>query len=806
MYKKICQNCYREYTGDVCPNCGYYPEPQSSVSDALQNGYLLGGRYSIVQLLDCNAVCFTYFALDTKMNTNVSVKEFFPEGVVKREADGSVSVVSRAYYDSFLAGKNDTLNEARNINHYVNNRNVALITDYFEFNNTAYVVSEYVEGMTLADYIYGKGGRITMDKARAIFIPIMDAAAEFHSSGIVHLNISPDSIIISNTGVVKLIDFSHSMISYACNTRSQNAVLKHGYAPCEMYSQNGRIGPYSDVYSLAAVLYSAVTGGVLPDATDRFEGEYIVYPSELGVDITPGEENALKTALNIDPSRRFGNMGFFKDEFMNTNARGNAFDNMNTPPANVPDKSVYEETPDTKSKKSFPKWIIPAAAGFAVLVVAGIIGVIMLTAANPAKDFKYSVNSDGVTIVKYIGTDDNVKVPSEIEGKPVDVIGKSSFTSSAVTDVELPDSVKKIGKSAFAGSSLKNIVLPDSLNEVGELAFDGSSIENITVPGSVKKIKFTAFKNCRELKSVTINSGVKEIGNEAFYDCDKLKDLKLPDSLECIGESAFSGCNEMTEVTIPNNVSTIKKYAFTSCEKLKVVKASGSRKSSKKGKVYISAFSSCKKLKKITLPKGIKEIAKGFIWFDKNIEVVKLPDGLTKIGASAFNSCKNLKQAKIPSSVKYIGKSAFSGCKKLQSINIPRKLKVIKGFAFSGCKSLKSIYIPSTVKKLERQAFYECSSVKKIHIASGKTIIKKFVFSGCKKVKSLVVPGKTKVIGRDAFFGLDGLKHVVIPKSVKSIKHGAFLSSKKLKRVLVSRKCKINKYAFAYDTKVRKIK
>lgn len=783
---------------------------------ALNNGFIVNGRYHIDSVTGQNILGYTYLARDVNTNEVVFLKEFFPEGVSKRENDSSAALISDNKSALFTGGKSDFLNEARALS-AVNNINIVNVKDVFECNNTAYYVTEYFEGISLKDYIINSGGKIAINQSRNIIYPLIDALGELHKNGIIHYNISPLNIYITNNGIVKLTDFSYSLINLASKERRLDSVISYGFSPKEMYSRNGQRGAFSDVYALAATLYSSVTGLMLPDAVDRFDGENISYPSDLGVEITPYEEAALKKALSINSPDRYPDMNSFKQELMNQNhipspksyqpAPGKY--SQPSPSMNTANNAYvnYTAPPSVQKKKGgFPKWIIPVVAVLVLAIAGGVIAGVIFLSPNPAKDFKYSINGTGVVIEKYIGNEDKAEIPSEIEGKPVEIIGANSFYGSPLKEIVLPNTIKTIEKGAFSRTIITSLNIPESVTEIKENSFRDSSLESIVIPGSIKIIPNNAFSNSEKLKSVKLLSGVTKIGEYVFSSCYKLDDISLPDTLDTIETGAFSGCKGLKKITVPNHVSSIKTSAFTGCTELTAFEASGTSTSNSKGAFASYVFSSCNKLKIITIPKSIKTLSKYFISGNKVIETVKMQEGLKTIGNSAFSYCDKLKKADIPYSVSSIGSSAFWGCKKLKSVSIHSNIKVIKRFTFDGCKSLKSIYIPSTVKKVETLAFADCTSVKKILIGYKVKNIGKYAFSGCNKIKSLVVPSKMKTIGKAAFFGMKGLKSVVIPKSVKKIKSSAFLSSKKLKRVLVAKKCKVDKYAFPYRTKVRKIK
>lgn len=143
-------------------------------------------------------------------------------------------------------------------------------------------------------------------------MPVMDALDAVHKEGIIHRDVTPDNIFITSGGGVKLLDFGSARYSLGDKSRSLDVVLKAGYAPKEQYTRRGRQGPYTDVYSLAACLYSAVTGYLPPESLDRADEDDLVLPSTRGVSIPQAVEDVILHGLEVQPADRFQSMEEFR--------------------------------------------------------------------------------------------------------------------------------------------------------------------------------------------------------------------------------------------------------------------------------------------------------------------------------------------------------------------------------------------------------------------------------------------------------------------------------------------------------------
>ena len=181
-------------------------------------------------------------------------------------------------------------------------------------------------------------------------------------------------------------------------------------------------------------------------------------------------------------------------------------------------------------------------------------------------DYDYTVLDDGTVVIsKYIGSDEEVTIPSTIDGKKVTSIGDYAFKGcTSLTSVTIPDSVTSIGKSAFCDcTSLTSVTIPDSVTSIGDSAFEEClSLTSINIPDSVTSIGDDAFAYCESLTSVTIPDSVTSIGYRTFGYCTSLTSVTIPNSVTSIGDYAFVGCESLTSVTIRNSVTSIGPSAF----------------------------------------------------------------------------------------------------------------------------------------------------------------------------------------------------------------------------------------------------
>jgi serine/threonine protein kinase len=275
---------------------------------------ILNNRYRVDAIIGQGGFGVTYLAQDLTLHVKVAVKEYLPRQMASRtEGQTKVTVYSGEAREHFDYGLKKFLEEARSVAKFANHHNIVSARDYFEANGTAYMVMEYIEGVTFKQFLEQKGGRIPFELASQIMMPVMDALREVHGTGLLHRDISPDNVYITADGRIKLLDFGAARYFSGEYSKSLSVILKTGYAPEEQYRSRGKQGAWTDVYATAATLYRAITGRTPPDALDRKEEDTLEPPSRLGIVITPEAEQALMKALAVNAHSRFQNMGDFQN-------------------------------------------------------------------------------------------------------------------------------------------------------------------------------------------------------------------------------------------------------------------------------------------------------------------------------------------------------------------------------------------------------------------------------------------------------------------------------------------------------------
>lgn len=284
-------------------------------SYSLQRNTGLIGRYVIQEVLGQGGFGITYLGIDKLYGNKVAIKEYYPQKIAMRKAqyEDVVTVTSIEEKNNYNKGKKRFLDEAQVMARFNKNEGIVKILDFFEANNTAYIVMEYLEGITLKQYL-GKYGVIQFRNLIEMMLPLREALIEIHSQGLIHRDISPDNIMVQHNGKLKLMDFGAARDYTESGNKSLTVILKPGYAPPEQYQTHGVQGPWTDIYALCATIYKCLTGITPPDAIARVMDDKFKEPDQLDGKLSPDIKKILWKGMNIFPEERYQDIVEFGED------------------------------------------------------------------------------------------------------------------------------------------------------------------------------------------------------------------------------------------------------------------------------------------------------------------------------------------------------------------------------------------------------------------------------------------------------------------------------------------------------------
>lgn len=304
----LCMGCMRENKEEgTCPFCGFDSKDYAASPHHLPLKTILAGKYLIGRVLGEGGFGITYLGWDLNLGVKIAVKEYYPMGFVTREHNATSSVLP--YFGDkaafFAAGRDRFVDEAKSLAKFYGLPGIVAVKDFFLENNTAYIVMEFVEGKTLKQMLADAGGKLPVTTVFEMMKPLMRSLSEVHGAGVIHRDISPDNIMVTKEGNVKLLDFGAARDYADSGNRSLSVMLKPGYAPEEQYRTRGVQGPWSDVYALCATIYRAITGVNPPESVERLRADELEAPSALGAAIDPAREKALLKGMAVLQTDRY---------------------------------------------------------------------------------------------------------------------------------------------------------------------------------------------------------------------------------------------------------------------------------------------------------------------------------------------------------------------------------------------------------------------------------------------------------------------------------------------------------------------
>ncbi len=314
----VCMGCMQPLRKEqgVCAHCGANNATFRNTVEQLPVRTVLVGKYLVGKALGQGGFGVTYLGWELNLDMKLAIKEYYPSSCVSRQGIGlpGVTPYSGESTEFFRRGKERFIEEARTLAKLTNLRGVVEVRDFFLANNTAYIVMEFVDGKTLKALMAERGDKLSFAEALRMLRPLISDMGKIHEMGIIHRDVSPDNIMIRPNGEAVLVDFGAARAYMGDQPLSAYSMsVKNGYAPLEQY-QNGKQGPWTDVYAMAATLYQLATGALPVSALERLtQNTPLKTPSSLGASITPTQERALMDALALEPEKRIQNMQSFYD-------------------------------------------------------------------------------------------------------------------------------------------------------------------------------------------------------------------------------------------------------------------------------------------------------------------------------------------------------------------------------------------------------------------------------------------------------------------------------------------------------------
>ena len=776
MEVRRCMKCMHPLAAGetVCPECGRAYGCANAETFALKPGTILEGKYLVGEMLGQGGFGITYIGFDLLLEQKVAIKEYYPmsTGMVSREGHSTV------VWSSAMMGKTGTqkgfdsfLKEARKMAKLGGIPGVVGVKSVFIQNETAYIVMDFIEGETLLKKLQ-KNGPMDFDSCVKLMTPIMQALAEVHEHGIIHRDISPDNIMVRPDGKLILLDLGAAkdldIQGNDGSVQSSQMVAKHGFSPIEQYSKSGKVGPWTDIYAMAATIYYCCTGILPPPATDRTIDDTLACQPRL----TQAQFGILADCMRMRPQDRPQSMDTLLQMLTHPQGEAKSFEEVSetepveqearepAPPKPMETEPVAQKTQpinpeaqptqpprhDAEPKRPLSKWLIPGvAAVVAVIALATSIGsggkksspsvkapAAQTAATEPAPIETVPMEVHTMAAADFVYEDDISATP---------FWGQSQYLRKDVNTLTFQSSLQNAPSSAWDVSEAGDRSVLAWMNN-GDLyvAADGAIAPNPDASWllqdfvNLKTIKFgncfdtssvtdmrSMFDHCTSLTSLDLSgfdtSSVTDMG-AMFQNCASLTSLDVS-SFDTSNVTdmffMFNICESLTSLDLASfdtsNVIDMS-HMFASCERLTGLDLSGFDTSNVTN--MADMFSNCKDLASLDLT-----------GFDTSNVIdmsymFAICERLTGLDLSGFDTSNVTNMA-----------GMFGNCKDLTSLDLTgfdTSNVTSMRYMFCSCESLTNLNLSgfdaSAVTEMD-DMFYGCDNLPDI-ICSDSKILKEF--------------------------------------------------------------------------------
>ncbi len=207
----------------------------------------------------------------------------------------------------FKKGLHNFLKEARRLSQFLNLEGIVSVRDFFEENNTAYIVMEYIDGVCISDYVHSHG-KIPAKEVLRIMKPVIASLQEIHRAHLIHRDISADNLMLTRDGKLRLLDFGAAR-STEISHETMTISIKRGFSPEEQYRANGDQNVWTDLYSLCATMYFMLTAIVPEESVERMITDRVVPLADMPeVDLPQEKKEAIDRGMRVFAKDRFPGM------------------------------------------------------------------------------------------------------------------------------------------------------------------------------------------------------------------------------------------------------------------------------------------------------------------------------------------------------------------------------------------------------------------------------------------------------------------------------------------------------------------
>lgn len=523
----------------VCPHCKRKIKSVRENVRTLPPGIVLENKYMVGEVIGEGGFGITYIGLDLNLHLKVAIKEYFPASFASRNIntgeDYSIHVIRGEAGIYYQKGLEDYAREANRLAQFASLSGIVSVLNFFYGNNTAYMIMEFIDGITLREYLRRNNEKLPWRKTLDLLHPVVLSLVEIHKAGIIHRDISPDNIMISKNGEMVLIDFGAARKDDG--NQKKTVVLKKGYAPLEQYQTDGNQGPWSDVYSFCATIYRIIGGVKAPDALTVAGGSaQIVSLKTLAKDIPDFLDRTVRLGMENEISARIQSM----EELEGYLYKGKHIKNR-------------------ISRKKAGTIVLAM-----VIVFLLTIAVWFIFKPKSSEEVQAEGENEILSEMNEVTSND-----SNVESVSADEEENESEISQEQRDVtENESGISQEHRDAANEEETENDVEYEALAATEDLSYENIenglavtavdySVTEVVIPGEMNGQQVRELRSMSpNATSVVIKNGVEKISSGTFRNCVYLESIYIPASVTVIEDGAFENCMLLSNITVSENNST----------------------------------------------------------------------------------------------------------------------------------------------------------------------------------------------------------------------------------------------------------
>lgn len=513
MSVRRCLGCMRPIgEEDPCPYCGYSKNDPAPVN-ALPPKTVLSNTYVVGKVLDMGQDGISYIGFDGYSQKPVLIREFMPQSLAQRQGSQVMPLEGQeAMYKALLSDFEELYTALSNLKQLPSLRRVERL---ILANNTCYVICEYFDCITLSQYLQENAGELDWEMAAPMFRRLMEDISVMHQHGVLHRGISPDSLVLTANGEMKL---THFTVSGFWGENGRPAQLAEGYAAPEQYSKTAPHGEWTDVYSLCAVLYKVLSGTMPPAADTRTVNDNLIPLNQLVEGVPPVVSQGIMAGLMVDQQLRLRSMRQLIQAVYYATYEA---------PVSVPQTEEttgeYVPGPQPEKKKNWfvrlPVWakVLLICLPFVVLVIV-LLWVLMMPDYGPSEQPYSSLNSSSTSqIVSTVspsgsgtssGGEESGASSAGSDTVMIRVDDLRSHQLEAVMNSDIAQQFNIVTTEEYSNTIENGFIISQSL-EPGTVAAQGSTLELVVSKGKQNVI-------VPSYSGYSLNSYINELENLGF--------------------------------------------------------------------------------------------------------------------------------------------------------------------------------------------------------------------------------------------------------------------------------------------------